>query len=458
MHRVQLVMSCLLIAYSVGDVGHAQESRPAGEDVAAIALEMVRLLTAGQFEGASKLTDPSLKEQMSPEATRTAWTIATKAFGDVKSIGEPEVERGWLTTEVYIPVEWERHTSRLKIVLNARRKVIGYFLVGPGSKLTLTSPPKYLDGDSFTEEPITFGLEDWKLQGILTMPREGHPHAAVVLVHGSGPHDADETYGQSKPFRDLAHGLAGRGIATLRYVKRTRAHPLRAARMAMTLDAEVIDDAVEALNFLREQDSLRETPLYVLGHSLGGMCAPHIAKRDGGVDGIILLAAPAREFEDVLEEQLVYQNELGLLPGDILKEMRAIIDDLRHRRMEEGDTLLGVPREYFYDVCDRDGEAMIRVARELNCRILVLQGGRDYQCTREDFEKLEKGLSRHEHATFRFLPGMNHFFAHGQGKAIPSEYSKPNFVDPKVIVILTDWCIPDSKKNDTDASRVPSDE
>jgi len=86
--------------------------------------------------------------------------------------------------------------------------------------------------------------------------------------------------------------------------------------------------------------------------------------------------------------------------------MRAIIDDLRHRRMEEGDTLLGVPREYFYDVCDRDGEAMIRVARELTCRILVLQGGRDYQCTREDFEKL---IIPHEDITLGAAIGSGSF-------------------------------------------------
>ena len=30
-------------------------------------------------------------------------------------------------------------------------------------------------------------------------------------------HDADETIGPNKPFRDIAHGLARQGIAVIRY-------------------------------------------------------------------------------------------------------------------------------------------------------------------------------------------------------------------------------------------------
>ena len=56
------------------------------------------------------------------------------------------------------------------------------------------------------------------------MPVGDGPFPAVVLVHGSGPHDRDETIGPNKPLRDVADGLASRGIAVLRYEKRTRQH------------------------------------------------------------------------------------------------------------------------------------------------------------------------------------------------------------------------------------------
>ena len=59
----------------------------------------------------------------------------------------------------------------------------------------------------------------------VVVPDGEGPFPAVVLVHGSGPHDRDESIGPNKPFRDLAHGLTRDGIAVLRYEKRTRARP-----------------------------------------------------------------------------------------------------------------------------------------------------------------------------------------------------------------------------------------
>ncbi|NRF92030.1 hypothetical protein HQN89_13555 [Paenibacillus frigoriresistens] len=54
----------------------------------------------------------------------------------------------------------------------------------------------------------------YPLEGILTLP-DSHTEKvpAVVFVHGSGPLDKDETIGVNKLFRDLADGLAKRGIA-----------------------------------------------------------------------------------------------------------------------------------------------------------------------------------------------------------------------------------------------------
>ena len=58
------------------------------------------------------------------------------------------------------------------------------------------------------------------LGATVTLPKGAGPFPAVVLVQGSGPHDRDETIGPHEPFRDLAWGLASRGIAVLRYDKR----------------------------------------------------------------------------------------------------------------------------------------------------------------------------------------------------------------------------------------------
>jgi len=129
------------------------------------------------------------------------------------------------------------------------------------------APPPYANAASFTEQDVRFGADPWILPGTLTIPRAAGPHPAVVLVHGSGPADRDETVGVLKPFRDLAWGLASMGTAVLRYEKRTRVHGARMLQdiPRLTVKEEVIDDAIAAVAFLRGVQGLDPERLFVIG-------------------------------------------------------------------------------------------------------------------------------------------------------------------------------------------------
>jgi fermentation-respiration switch protein FrsA (DUF1100 family) len=50
------------------------------------------------------------------------------------------------------------------------------------------------------EREMTIGSSEWVLPATLTVPAGTGPWPAVVLVHGSGPNDRDETVGANKPF------------------------------------------------------------------------------------------------------------------------------------------------------------------------------------------------------------------------------------------------------------------
>ena len=89
----------------------------------------------------------------------------------------------------------------------------------------------------------------------LSMPKGDGPFPAVILVHGSVPLDRDETIGPNKPFRDLAHGLASRRMAVLRYETRTKHHQIMMAMTTsnITVKEETIDDVVSAFEALASQ-------------------------------------------------------------------------------------------------------------------------------------------------------------------------------------------------------------
>src|SRR5262249_23144105 len=142
------------------------------------------------------------------------------------------------------------------------------------------------------------------------------PFPAVVLVHGSGPNDRDETILGNKPFRDLAGGLASQGIAVLRYEKRTRAHAAKLAVKTPTLDEEVTDDAVAAGKLLRRTKDVDPKRVFVLGHSLGATMAPRIGERDPDIAGLIVLAGATRPLEDLILEQVSYAFSLRGEPSE----------------------------------------------------------------------------------------------------------------------------------------------
>lgn len=172
----------------------------------------------------------------------------------------------------------------------------------------------------FTEESVTVGAEKWALQGTLPIP-VGPVAAAVVLVHGSGPNDRDETLGPNKPFRDLAWGLADRGIAVLRYEKRTRQY---AGKMAgnpnLTVREETTDDAILAAALLRAHDRIDPKRVFVLGHSLGGTLAPRIAAEDRSLAGLIILAGATRPLMEGKSTPSEY-DRAGHIPDLVLDDI-----------------------------------------------------------------------------------------------------------------------------------------
>src|SRR5688572_12707809 len=211
------------------------------------------------------------------------------------------------------------------------------------------------------------------------MPAGAGPFPAVVLVHGSGSNDRDTSIGPNKPFRDLAEGLASRGLAVLRYDKRTRTHASRIARLRdFTVKEEVVDDAVAAVKKMRETRGIRADRVFVLGHSLGGMLAPRIAAADPSIAGLILMAAATTPLEQAIVNQARY---LAMLDGQVSAEEQMTLDSAAKlaaavRAIQPSDPPIvsspfSAPASYWLDLRGYDPTA---AASRLKQPMLVLQG------------------------------------------------------------------------------------
>lgn len=411
---------------------------PAAADCTARAGAILAALDAGDWETARADFDERMRDGLGAEQLRQVWTALPAQVGPRLAQGAARVS----STGVVIPLQHEKAWLELQIACAADGRVQGLF-VRPGQ--APAAPPAAAAADAKWRErelkvAASPGLE---LPATLTMPR-AEVHAGVVLVHGSGAHDRDQTIGPNKPFRDLAHGLADRGIAVLRYEKRSHAHPQSFADQAFTVKEEVVDDAVAAIALLRAQPELADKPVHVIGHSLGAMLAPRIAT-EAQADGMVLMAPPARSLTEMIPQQLAY---IANLDGVVDAEEQAKIDDIgreiaRVRALlaapDSGDTrpVLGAPPSYWRDL--HHAQPFL-VARAATMPMLVLQGERDYQVTmKEDYQAWRTRMRGREGYREHSFAGLGHLFTPASEKPGPADYQVAASMDPAVITTIAEW-------------------
>lgn len=212
----------------------------------------------------------------------------------------------------------------------------------------------------------------------------------------------------------------------------------------LTVHEETIEDALAAVDLLRNMDRINPERIFVLGHSLGGMLAPRIGALDPGIVGLIILAGTSRPLEDVILEQVTYVLEVDGDLSDLEQEQIAEVeqqvmmvkDPELSATVPYSDMLMTVPASYWLDLRGYDPAGL---AAELDLPMLILQGGRDYQVTAADFEGWQSTLLTREDVTFKFYPQMSHLFIEGEGVATPAEYQIAGHVAEIVVFDIFDW-------------------
>lgn len=294
------------------------------------------------------------------------------------------------------------------------------------------------------ERPIVVPTPAGPLPGTFMAPGGSGMFPVVVIVHGSGAGDRDLTIGPNAPYRDIARGLAARGVASVRYDKRTKVAPFWFMSRTFTVLDETIDDAVAGFRVARAQPETDSTRVVLVGHSLGGMLAPRIAQADGHLAGVVIMAgATEMLLADQLERQLEYMASLpGVDTAALRKQQRMfapMIASVRAITPADSANLylrLGAPAAYWLDLAAHSSAGMLRT---MTVPALVMQGGRDYQVTTEQLDHWLTVLGARRGVEVKRYPMLNHLFIAGTGPGNPAEYSVAGTVDASALDDMAAW-------------------
>ncbi len=318
----------------------------------------------------------------------------------------------------------------------------------------------------YDSEQVSFKNGDVEISGTLTLPKGKKSCPAVVLLHGSGPHDRDETIFFHKPFLVLADYLTQRGIGVLRYDKRGCGKTTGDYKNATS--ADFAGDGLAAINFLKTIDRINPVKIGLVGHSEGGLLAPIIADKSSDVSYIVMMAGAALPGDEILIGQVKKLGEGGGLTKQRLdvecqlaRETYSILktepDDklaiekikaMRHRINPHDDAaadkelsaeLAVMTSPWYRYFVTYDPRPMLS---KVHCPMLAINGERDTQVlASENLDAIKKAVESNgnKQLTVVTLPGLNHLFQTCT-TGLPQEYSKiEETISPVALRAIGDW-------------------
>ncbi|KQM75935.1 dienelactone hydrolase [Pedobacter sp. Leaf216] len=405
--------------------------------------DFFKLLQEEKFKDAHAFFDDTLKTKLTEESLKKLWGDIGNKYGKAESLDAIQSKAQGDFFAVTVEGKFAKGDQNFILGFNKMQKIVGIFLAPP-KRTAVYLKPTYVDTSLYKEKSVYIGPAGKQLAAIITTPKNVKNFPIVVFVHGSGPGDMDETVGPNKPFKDLAGGLASKGIASVRYVKRTLIYPNEFTN-AYTVKEEVLDDATAAIAIARTTVGADPKNIYVFGHSLGGMLAPKMAILTPDLAGIILAAAPARKLTDIIIDQNKYMfdlaNDTTAAGKKQLTDALTEIDKSKITQLgttiKPDSSILGLPAKYWTDLNTYN---QVAVAKSLSKqRIYILQGGNDFQVSKTDFDLWNAALEKKKNVRLKFYPDLNHLLSSQTGKGTMAQYQAAVSVSEPLVNDIALW-------------------
>ncbi|MDL2237669.1 DUF3887 domain-containing protein [Christensenellaceae bacterium OttesenSCG-928-K19] len=392
--------------------------------------QLTQSMLDGDFQSVVALGDSTFKRNLTPEVLQMQWEQFTDGIGEYDGIIDTKVS----SEGGYTVIEQMNSFPHINLKLTYTFNDTDGTLAGLWTT-TVSKPIEPQSTDAYEEIPITLGKEN-PLDGLITMPKGGTNLPAVVLVHGSGANDMDETIGTggNKPLADIAHGLAEQGIASIRYNKVTNQYPNAVSAAELTIEYEVLNDASAAYALLAEYEGIDPSKVFIIGHSLGGMMAPKLTELTGAA-GYASLGGSPRHFADIIYDQNVNVIEEADASDEekelALAQVAGMVDAAKNAVAGDPTILLGYSGHYWasYNALD-----MKNVIESLTVPAFIAQGTDDFQIYADkDFTAWQELLPDRDTVDFQLYDGLNHLFMKSNGKTDITEYNPSAHVQQAVI-------------------------
>jgi pimeloyl-ACP methyl ester carboxylesterase len=309
-----------------------------------------------------------------------------------------------------------------------------------------------------------------RLAGTLTLPREGCPCPAVLLISGGGAQNRDGLILEHRPFLVLADYLTRRGIAVLRVDDRGIGASTGDRSQATSED--YAQDALAGIEFLKKHPEIDPKRIGLIGHSEGSIIASLVSAQSQDIAFIVMLAGPGlpgEEYnyqfeksinrvlgrsEETIDSIIALQKRIfAVLKSEKDTEkarakLRQILENLEPP-MPEDAIQVNLKRYlspwFRYSITYDPAPVLHKV----KCPVLALFGEKDVHVPHEgNFEGVKQALKNAGNPDYRveLLPDLNHLFQTAPTGA-PSEYARiEETIAPKVLELIGSWILEHSKK------------
>ncbi len=363
-------------------------------------------IVKGMTETVLKDASDSLKKQTTANDLNLSFESVTSDLGNYVGIESTTQGKTDSYREVTVTLRYEGNDgASIRYVYDKKGRLAGIWFDNTRLAASVTK------GSRYEEKSIKIGRNPYVLDGKLTLPilntqdtgRDKPP--IVILISDRNDSDMDGTLGEARntPLREVAHGLALRGVASIRYNKRLSQYP-DTANAGAGIREYLIKDAWMAIDNAGYLNSIDTNAIFVMAWGEAAEYLPVIIEqRSRRIAGAILVGA-----KPVRHEDMSYLDEATKVTSDA---------------------------KYFS-------------VKNKTLPLMFLQGEKDFETPIKCFERWQSLLTGRVNVAYHQYKQLGHYLFQGGKEPSGKDYDVKDTVNNSCIADIANWCAGISQKED----------